>query len=84
MLPIGFFKTYNYDFTNLIIINMKTKHGGKRENAGRKAMPDNQVKKPITIYVSDDQVAKFGSRDDLRDILMDIVTQVNKDERVGL
>jgi hypothetical protein len=60
------------------------KRGGKRENAGRKAMPDNEVKKPITIYVSDQQVAKFGSRDDLRDILIDIVNQVNKDERVNL
>lgn len=56
------------------------KRGGARENAGRKAMPDNEVKKPITIYVSDQQVAKFGSRDDLRDILIDIVNQVNKDE----
>ena len=55
------------------------KRGGARENAGRKAMPDNEVKKPITIYVSDEQVAKFGSRDDLRDILIDIVNQVNKD-----
>ena len=55
------------------------KRGGARENAGRKAMPDNEVKKPITIYVSDDQVAKFGSRDDLRNILIDIVNQVNKD-----
>ena len=55
------------------------KRGGARENAGRKAMPDNEVKKPITIYVSDQQVAKFGSRDDLRDILTDIVNQVNKD-----
>ena len=54
------------------------KRGGKRENAGRKAMPDNEVKKPITIYVSDQQVAKFGSRDDLRDILIDIVNQVKR------
>ena len=60
------------------------KRGGKRENAGRKAMPDNEIKKPITIYVSDQQVAKFGSRDDLRDILIDIVNQVNKDERIDL
>jgi len=54
------------------------KRGGKRENAGRKAMPDNEVKKPITIYVSDEQVSKFGSRDDLRNILIDIVNQVKK------
>ena len=55
------------------------KRGGARENAGRKPMPDRQVKKPITIYVSDEQVAKFGSRDDLRDILIDIVNQINND-----
>ena len=54
------------------------KRGGKRENAGRKAMPNNEVKKPITLYVSDKQVEKFGSRERLKRILTEII---NQDER---
>ena len=53
----------------------QSKRGGARENAGRKPMPDRQVKKPITLYVSDEQVEKFGSRERLRRILTEIINQ---------
>ena len=46
---------------------MKNSHGGKRENAGPKKLPEGEGKKNVTIYIEQDYIDEWGGKKKLQD-----------------
>ena len=45
---------------------MKNSHGGKRENAGPKKLPEGEGKKNVTIYIEQDYIDEWGGKKKLQ------------------
>lgn len=48
-------------------------HGGIRLGAGRKKLPVTEVKRPLTIHVSDLEASSFGGREKLKKHIINLI-----------
>lgn len=50
-----------------------SERGGARLNAGRKKLPVTEVKKPLTVHVSDIEASNFGGRESLKKHIANLI-----------
>ena len=49
------------------------KRGGKRDGAGRKALPIGETKRAVTLFIKDKIIAQFGGQKTLKETIYKII-----------